>query len=146
MSVLANSAIPSPHRKSETIIPWTDWGWRSMKHIRQLRNVQYNISNHIRQYYMHVHSCITISTGQGKHIYPGWVSGNHDWLACCVLLRKCYFGRWFSVGCIRSLILRFLPRIKQPQSLPLKIVWQNWGAGWFPTCLWWMTARQNSWL
>ena len=40
----------------------------------------------------------------------------------------------------------FLPRIKQPQSLPLKIVWQNWGAGWFPTCLWWMTARQNSWL
>ena len=40
----------------------------------------------------------------------------------------------------------FLPRIKQPQSLPLKIVWQNWGAGWFPTCLWWMAAKQNSWL
>ena len=28
----------------------------------------------------------------------------------------------------------FLPRIKQPQSMPLKIVWQNWGAGWCPTC------------
>ena len=40
----------------------------------------------------------------------------------------------------------FLLRIKQPQSMPLKIVWQNWGAGWFPTCLWWMTAKQNSWL
>ena len=28
----------------------------------------------------------------------------------------------------------FLPRIKLSQSLLLKIVWQNRGAGWFPTC------------